>query len=161
MSKTRSIFCAIFLQIKYQSVKAKKPSHNAHIERSERGRTYLYVLSVTVIISVNVSVSVSVSVYAGFSAECPQDCPVDCPQDTEQGEDFHKHFRLYRANIRRLSLFSRFLSISCSRLVQGWFKNRFRILLGTVLYLYCGMSYGLSCGMSRGLSVGQKEKPQL
>lgn len=139
--------------------KIKKPSHNAHIERSERGRTYLYVLSVTVIISVNVSVSVSV--YAGFSAECPQDCPVDCPQDTERGEDFHKHFRLCRANIRRLSLFSRFLSISGSRLVQGWFKNRCGILLGTVLYLYCGMSYGLSCGMSRGLSVGQKEKPQL
>jgi len=151
----------IILADKIPIGKIKKPSHNAHIERSERGRTYLYVLSVTVIISVNVSVSVSVSVYAGFSAECPQDCPVDCPQDTERCEDFHKHFRLCRANIRRLSLFSRFLSISGPRLVQGWFKNRFRILLGTVLYLYYGMSYGLSCGMSRGLSVGQKEKPQL
>lgn len=151
----------IILANKIPIGKIKSPLTTHTSSEARGGRTYLYVLSVTVIISVNVSVSVSVSVYAGFSAECPQDCPVDCPQDTERGEDFHKHFRLCRANIRRLSLFSRFLSISGSRLVQGRFKNRCGILLGTVLYLYYGMSRGLSCGMSRGLSVGQKEKPQL
>ena len=133
MSKTRSIFCALFLQIKYQSVKQKSPltTHTASEARGgERIYTFLLLLLLLVLMLVLVLVLV-------FTLDFPQNVRRTVPWTVRRTRNEARIFINIFVYAERIFADYPYFRDFFRFLVQGWYKVGSRIVAGFCL----GLSY--------------------
>lgn len=139
MSKTRSIFCALFLQIKYQSVKQKSPL-TTHTSSEARGGERIYTFFLLLLLLVLMLVLVLVLV---FTLDFPQNVRRTVPWTVRRTRNEARIFINIFVYAEQIFADYPYFRDFFRFLVQGWYKGGSRNVAEFCLGLSC--SYIMEC----------------